>query len=203
MFVSEVDHVKYPEVSQKYRFELVRIQNGEHIASPTTEKTATQTATQIAAQTAMTDVQTATLTEKTDAQTATFITEQTVAHTIPHIQPHILDRTQVQIQESGTNSSSIAYRRERKEDERIEQSTFDNTPEGSVNALLLKFLDAPTYSKKLEVISSNTKHLNDRLINDMAVAIDCMVEDGPLDQRIHELIYCLQAMCRFEDRRQR
>lgn len=75
--------------------------------------------------------------------------------------------------------------------------------EEEVNSLLLKFLDAESYSKKLEVLTSNIKHMSDRLINDMAVSLDCTVDEGPLDQRIQGLIFCLQAMCRFEDRRLR
>jgi hypothetical protein len=79
----------------------------------------------------------------------------------------------------------------------------ETVPLQEVNAILMKFLDAESYSKKLEIISSNMKHMNDRLINDMAVSLDCAVDEGPLDQRIHGLLYCLQAMCRFEDRRLR
>lgn len=77
-----------------------------------------------------------------------------------------------------------------------------NIPE-TVNEILLKFLEASSYSKKLEVITSNKNHMTDRLINDMAVSIDCTVDEGPIDERIKELIFCLQAMCRFEDRRGR
>ncbi|MFT4143594.1 MAG: DUF1653 domain-containing protein [Mobilitalea sp.] len=75
--------------------------------------------------------------------------------------------------------------------------------EGAVNSVLLDFLDAESYSKKLEVLIINKKHLNDRLINDMAVALDCAVNEGPIENRIQELINCLEAMRRFEDRRLR
>lgn len=41
------------------------------------------------------------------------------------------------------------------------------------------------------------------MINDMAASLDCTIEDGPLEQRLQELIYCLKQMSRFEDRRLR
>jgi hypothetical protein len=67
----------------------------------------------------------------------------------------------------------------------------------------MKFLDAKSNDQKLEIVTSNRKHLNDRLINDMAVAMDCTIEEGPLDQRIQDLIISLQTMLKFEDRRLR
>jgi hypothetical protein len=159
MFLSEVDHVKYPEVKQKYRFELRNKQNIEIELKPTEEpeqgslKRMEDTAAQVV--------------EKTSERFSARITE------------HIIEQEMTSANESVTNT------------------------EGSVNTILLKFLDAGSYSKKLEVITSNVKHLNDRLINDMAVSLDCAVDEGPLDQRIQGLIYCLQAMCRFEDKRLR
>lgn len=121
MFISEVDHEKYPQVQQKYRFEL---------------RTASQpTSVEVAA---------------------------------------------------PMHSSEVAQ-----------------SKEGTINAVLLQFLDADTYMKKLEVLTINKKHMDDRLINDMAVALDCTIDEGPLEQRIYGLEHCLQAMCRFEDRRLR
>lgn len=72
-----------------------------------------------------------------------------------------------------------------------------------VNEVLLSFLDADSYSQKLEVITTNIKAIDDRLINDMAVSLDCTVDDGPIDQRLHGLIYCLKQLSRFEVRRLR
>ena len=137
MFMSEVDKEKYPEVSQKNRFELRRTQEN------TTES------------------------EKD-------------LHSI---------RDKQGLETTG------------KSDTELPSNSGDGEEE--VNALLISFLDAGSYNKKLEVLTSNINHMNDRLINDMAVALDCAIDEGPLDQRIQGLINCLQAMCRFEDRRLR
>ena len=75
--------------------------------------------------------------------------------------------------------------------------------EGSVNVILLDFLDAESYQKKLEILSCNRKHMDDRLINDMAVSLDCTVNEGPIEERIQGLMSCLQAMSRFENSRLR
>lgn len=72
-----------------------------------------------------------------------------------------------------------------------------------VSHILLRFLDANSYSEKLELITTNINELNDRLINDMAISIDCAVDEGPIEQRIQDLIFCLKQISRFEDRRLR
>ncbi len=125
MFVSVVDRVKYPEVKQKYRFELVNSQ--EEIFS--------------------------------------LITENKIS--------------------------------------KEEKVTFPEERADGINPVLSEFLDAETYSKKMEVLATYRKELDDRLINDMAVALDCTVDEGPLEERIQGIITCLQTMCKFEDRRLR
>lgn len=132
MFLSEVDHVKYPEVKQTNRFELK-----------------------------------SSLEDNPIKETSTQTNEMKTKDAIKEEEPDVA------------------------------------VSNGEVNFLLMKFLDAESYSKKLDVLTSNRKHINDRLINDMAVALDCTVEDGPLDTRIQGLVNCLQQMCRFENRRLR
>ncbi len=141
-FLSEVDHIKYPDVKQKYRFEL---------------------------------------------RTPSEMEEE----------PKQSDRMEVKKDDPVKEVLKVS---EQTSDSQVDQT---ETKSEGVNSVLLQFLDAESYYKKLEVITSNRKHMSDRLINDMAVSLDCTVEEGPLDQRIQGLIYCLQAMSRFEDKRLR
>jgi hypothetical protein len=127
-FLSEVDHVKYPEVTQKYRFELRNLKK-----------------------------------ESTDKKASSK-------------------------EEAGRHEAT---------------APAAATEVDGINSVLLQFLDANSFYKKLEVVTSNRKHLNDRIINDMAVSLDCTVEEGPIEDRIQGLIFCLQAMCRFENKRLR
>ena len=104
--------------------------------------------------------------------------------------------------ERGNSDTEEVQGIDRTEDTSNLAGDIDNTSE-KVNEVLLSFLDADSYSKKLEVITSNIKAIDDRLINDMAVSLDCTVDDGPIDQRLQGLIYCLKQLSRFEARRLR
>lgn len=76
------------------------------------------------------------------------------------------------------------------------------TKEG-ISSILMEFLDAATFREKLEIVQSNRKDINDKIINDMAMSIDCTVSEGDMEERIASLIYCLQTRIRFEARRLR
>lgn len=170
-FLSEVDHIKYPDVKQKFRFELRTPKELE-------ESNSSQN-----------------LSESQDGTLNISIQEEQVRNVADSIE---------QIKPAAMNGDNIVY--EALKDNDLTGDVIMELPAISndgVNSVLLQFLDAESYYKKLEVITSNRKHMSDRLINDMAVSLDCAVEEGPLDQRIQGLIYCLQAMCRFEDKRLR
>ena len=160
MFLSEIDHNKYPDVKQKYRFELRENREVANIAPETIVIDKSKEKSE--------ELQG----EKADEKPQGEIADE-------ELQGEIAGE---QLQNDASN---------------------DTVPEGNVNAILLQFLDAESYNRKLDVINSNRKHLSDRLINDMAVSLDCAVDEGPIEQRIKELIFCLQAMSRFEDRRLR
>lgn len=107
MFLSEVDHEKYPEVVQKYRFEL---------------------------ESALEDAET------DKEETETFVQE----------------------------------------------------------GLLYQFLDADTLKEKLKILEDRKETPTDLAITNMAMSVDVVVNDGPPEERIDELMDCLRTLARFE-----
>jgi Uncharacterized protein conserved in bacteria len=176
MFLSEVDRTKYPDAKQKYRFELQKTQEELVDISGSFNRQCefTAEAAPTGGNVQERECKVKTLSDLPDNQMGQAMGNST-------------DKV------SNANVEHIP----------VEGTRIENTGIEAVNSILLEFLDAQSYTKKLEILTSNTKHLNDRLINDMAVALDCSIDEGPLDQRIQGLVSCLQAMRRFEDRRLR
>lgn len=98
MFVSEVDHEKYPDVKQKYRFEKI---------TPQTKQTDTQ----------------------------------------------------------------------------VKSEAIEQAP----NPRLMEFLDADTFEEKYNILVSMRDTITDRLIDDIAVVMDIVVPEGPLQKRYDDL----------------
>lgn len=160
MFLSEVDHVKYPEVKQKYRFEL-KVSNEELVKGYSKDISSYSVKT----------------------ESSLFSENEAPAR----------DKNQVHkdVSEKGYANNALAE----------DDLSHTTSVEMEVSSLLLRFLDAESYTKKLEILTTNKAHITDRIINDMAVALDCTVDEGPIDKRLQELISCLEAKRRFEDRR--
>lgn len=141
MFLSEVDHNKYPGINQTYRFELY----GHNYTVDSIENS-----------------------NKKEIENKVIEKEE-------------IDKKEVEMKV-------------------IEDKELD---ESGVNSVLLQFLDAKSYNDKLAVIISKRKSINDRLLNDMAVSIDCTIEEGTIEERIKGLIFALETLARFENKRLR
>lgn len=110
MFVSEVDHEKYPDVKQKYRFERVTIKD----------------------------------------------------------KPEDMLRKSI--------SSDACH-------EPMTDADAGQAP----NPRLMEFLDADTFEEKYNILVSMRDTITDRLIDDIAVVMDVVVPEGPLQKRYDDL----------------
>ena len=138
MFMSEVDHVKYSEVKQKYRFEQVGTAGGGYS----------------------------------------------------------FDNINNQIEICSTESDSTA------KSAPISSNDADNNGE-LPNSDLLAFLDAETYEEKRQLLIAMRPRITDRLIDDIAVSLDVIVEEGDLEKRFRSLLYCVSKLDEYEVNRLR
>ena len=151
MFMDEVDRHKYPDVAQKYRFEL---------------------------------------------QSNIFKEDEDVSQ-----KPQAIESS-----ETASGSAGMGSHKQMQADE---QTQTDNglqesdTEELHIDPLLLQFLDADSYERKLDILDKLHNRIDDKMINTMAVAVDLEVKDGDLEDRYWELRNCLLTFEKFECNRLR
>jgi hypothetical protein len=129
MFVSEVDHKKYPEVTQKYRFERVEL-------APVAKNEST-----------------------------------------PVVKPVETAQVSEPIEE--------AVQAEGADEERPEPG-------------LLEFLDERDWDMKYNILVSLRDKMTDKLVDDLAVVLDVVIPEGPLDKRYEQLKICLRTRQKYE-----
>lgn len=138
MFVSEVDHEKYPDVTQKYRFEQVEFNAAG----------------------------------QSEAIEGQKLTEEL----------------------SGVNGTEeVAVKREEHTGEQ------DVCCEGRPEPGLIEFLDADNWEEKYNILVSLRDKMSDKLVDNLAVAMDVVIPEGSLDKRYEELKNCLRTRQRYEN----
>lgn len=140
LFMGEVDHKKYPDVQQKYRFEKV-----EH------------------------KVET----------------------------PDSVEKGKVETVCSGRDRQ---WETENSVGKPAKKSDSISKPAPDRTQVLIDFLDCESYEEKLEYLRNMKKYIDDRMMNDISFALDIVIEEGELEDRIRTLENCLKTFCRYEGR---
>lgn len=147
MFVSEVDHEKYPEVMQKYRFAYVDHTKNE-----------------------------------------TLRTERAEHKKIPVNQ-------NVEQQENVPDVTAAVSTAELQEQNMVQR---ESDVEEQINPWLLRFLDTDTMEEKYQIVCDIKNDITDRLIDDLAVAVDVVIPEGKLSDRYEQLKYCIRTRQKYE-----
>ena len=172
MFVGEVDHVKYPDVHQKYRFELVN------------------TILNAAGSGAVWDK--AHYNDRADNEAI----DSSLADSKSGSDNRVAD-----VGKDGMNTMQYAdtIRQTDKEEELSDDAdNREMESERGIDSRLLEFLDAPTYQEKINYLNLIRNNIDDELINNIAAAMDITVNEGPLDARFFSLRSCLLTKAKYE-----
>lgn len=151
MFMSEVDHTKYPNVEQKYRFELI----SDNFSNDETQKSRN------------------------------------------------LVKKSKDIEFSNTEIEEVQTKIEEKTNQNIAEDEVSSEVQEGVNPLLIEFLDANTLQEKRNILLNMKDKITDRLINDIAVSLDVSIDEGDIDKRFNDLLYCIDIRSKFEINRLR
>ena len=174
MFLSEVDRQKYPDIKQKYRFELVdnEIKSNQNVDASIKE--------------------------------SINITDNNKSDSI---KPDSINSDNVSQDNVKSDSSTIDSNRKyntKGTDDIIINDTLntDNIEsvdsEESADKRLIEFLDADTFEEKRRVLINIKDGITDRLIDDMAAAIDVTVDEGDIDTRFMSLLNCINTRAKYE-----
>ena len=147
MFVSEVDHEKYPEVTQKYRFayvdhtknETLRTERAEHKKMPVNQN--------------------------------------------------------VEQQENVPDVTAAVSTAELQEQNMVQR---ESDVEEQIDPWLLRFLDTDSMEEKYQIVCDIKNDITDRLIDDLAVAVDVVIPEGKLSDRYEQLKYCIRTRQKYE-----
>lgn len=147
MFVSEVDHEKYPEVTQKYRFayvdhtknETLRTERAEHKKMPVNQN--------------------------------------------------------VEQRENVPDVTAAVSTAELQEQNMVQR---ESDVEEQIDPWLLRFLDTDTMEEKYQIVCDIKNDITDRLIDDLAVAVDVVIPEGKLSDRYEQLKYCIRTRQKYE-----
>ena len=193
MFMSLTDTEKYPEVTQKYRFEKVEAGAAASSATQAADRTPAKPAAEVKPQEEVNASPTKQIYPQAQTQaTATSTRDYDVARAqnTSAAAAETTPVTPTYDTHLNTDSTDRAARADYSAD------SGEETPD--LDPAVLEFLDAETYQQKLNILASMKHRITDDMINTLAIASDLEVEPGPVEKRYDSLKNCLLMKDRFE-----
>lgn len=197
MFVSEVDHEKYPEVTQRYRFQYMADPTGEMSeAASAARKTAAEMADLKQEHPHKAGRQ------SSGAERRIAAGQETGARTVSSDAGEPGKRPEKAVRVLRADDAADR-RRVAAAGGQAAGSDDAGDGEDRLNPWLEKFLDAENFEEKYKVVCDMQREVTDRLIDDIAVVMDLAIPDGDIKERYAQLLYCMHTRQRYEQGRLR
>ena len=80
----------------------------------------------------------------------------------------------------------------------------ENNENDIQTSAMLKFLDTDDFDEKYDILCSVRENdINDLFIDNLAITLDVVIPDGPIDKRLDELKTCVRTRKKYESLRLR
>ena len=168
MFISEVDHEKYPDVQQTYRFERVEFPEQENVYKKDTKKDVKK--------------QKYYFSKEIDEQKSHNLSDSSVQK-INETKNSMFVEKNSDVTYFSANSLSVAKNK-------IKTMTAEEK--------MMAFFDTEDLEERYQILSSLRDELTDTMIDNMAVVMDVVIEDGNITKRYDDLKYAIQTKQRYE-----
>ena len=175
MFTSRVDHAKYPEVTQKFRFAL---------QGPEGDRQERESQSQ-----------------PSESPAAAPSRQHAESPATPLPQPAPCSAENVSTV-SGA-APTAAPESPKPALETPPGTDMEAAEELTLDPLVLEFLDADTYEQRLNILAALHHRITDEMITTMAIACDIEVNEGKLEERYDALKSCLLTLEKYECNRMR
>lgn len=191
MFLEPVDHSKYPNVTQKNRFEKVDL---EKLMKRNRSKANAGSVIRA---------------EKKAKNEVNIGNEMDVAKKAEdkrNIENEVSTGTEINTKSDGVEDEEV-------DDEILFRALRSGQPERYLHDRIteqeiaergyMKVLDAETYREKRQLMIGLKQYLDKRLLHNIAASMDIVLEEGDLDSQYDSLLHCLDTMEHFEGGRLR
>ena len=201
MFVSEVDHEKYPNIKQKYRFERRIAEKQEDVckevkdidtssSSDTWKKADNEPILHEENGKITKSEKENVITIKVQDSSIRDVRNETETETKSSFVKDVVNRTDVQ-------NSSLNRSMNRNT---MQTSSFfkDNIKNMNTEEKMMAFFDTEDLEERYKILSELRDDITDTMIDNMAVVMDVVIEDGSLTKRYEDLKYAIQTKQRYE-----
>lgn len=119
--------------------------------------------------------------------------------------PNVPQQYRFELQSAMEENKMVIERAEPVQEKPQIVSTVENEiqEELHIDPLVLEFLDADSYERRLEILSMLHCRIDNEMINTMAVAVDIEIKEGDIEERYEELKNCLLTFEKYECNRLR
>lgn len=194
MFTSPVDRLKYPEVKQKMRFELVSPEsladkaNEAKTIGPDSKESASPLERRSYAEGTSDSSVKESAAGPVDTVKSSFVVR-------PEKKPELNINIQREPEKKASSSDSNGYF--------MNKTIEDEADELNLDPNVVAFLDSDSAKARIQILEKIRPIVTDDMIDIMAMAIDVEVEPGDVYDRLADLRNCLDTIARFETERLR